>query len=139
MKAIEFVCRRELSMSPEQICAEILTLENWPSFKGYGPVPGIESAEFLTRTEDLTGSRIAVRNRDGSHHVEEIVAWDGRERLVMHMKEFSPPLSKLADHFEEHWRFEPLSGNKTRVERRFLLYARDPGARLILGMISIWL
>lgn len=133
---IEFSCSREMPMTPAEICAEIMRVENWPGFKGYGPLPGIAKAEFEQRTAELVGSRIAVRNTDGSTHVEEVVEWDGSSKLTMRMQNFSPPLKNMADHFEEHWHFTPLANGRTRVERSFRLFALNPASRLFLGLIA---
>lgn len=127
MKPIEFCCTGRLQGSPQALVAQILELENWTSFRGYAFLPGIAQARFLTRTESLVGTRIAVRNTDGSRHVEEIVAWDGVSHLQMEMKEFSAPLKFLAERFEEHWHF-----SAGVVERRFRLFARGPLSRILL-------
>lgn len=134
MKPIEFCCAGCLQGSPQSLVAQILDLENWTSFRGYAFLPGIAEARFLIRTESLVGTRIAVRNSDGSTHVEEIVAWDGHRHLQMEMKEFSVPLKFLAERFEEHWHFGP-----TVVERRFRLFARGPFSRLLLCGVAPFL
>jgi hypothetical protein len=86
----------------------------------------------------MTGSRIRVRNRDGSEHVEEITEWNPGERVVLQLREFSPPLSTFADRFIEEWDFTPgLDG--TQVRRTFSLYPRSAVARVSLWAISLLL
>ena len=107
-------------------------------FTGYGPLPGIRAAEFEVRTEDVVGTRIRVTNTDGSGHVEEIVGWEPERRLRLDMREFSPPLSRLATRFEEIWEFE-RPGDGTRVVRSFRLYPKSFLARPVLWLISLLL
>jgi hypothetical protein len=54
------------------------------------------------------------------------------------MHEFSPPLSRLATHFEEIWEFQRVD-RATRVTRTFRLHARSSLARCVLWMISFLL
>lgn len=136
MKAIVFAVSMDLNLSPEAICRGIFDLDRWPDFTGYGILPGIRNAEFLTRPEGLVGTRIAVTNTDGSTHVEEVMSWDGSKRLVMRLAEFSPPLNRLASHFEEHWHFEPHKQGQTRVTREFHLYPLNPGGGIALRLIA---
>ena len=90
-------------MTPDEIAQQILDVTKWPDFQGYGPIPGIKTAEFEVRTANAVGSRLRVTNLDGSTHVEEIVVWRPDERLQLHMQNFSPPLSRLATGFVETW------------------------------------
>lgn len=116
----------------------MLELQNWSSFQGYGPLPGIQSAEFDVRTPELLGTRIRVINRDGSSHVETITDWQPGQQLQMTMNQFTPPLSKLATHFLETWNFQPVEQG-TRVTRSFELFPTSSFAKLSLWMISFLL
>jgi hypothetical protein len=86
----------------------------------------------------MTGSRIRVRNRDGSEHVEEITEWNPEGRIVLQLREFSPPLSTLCDRFGEEWEFTPHPDG-TQVRRTFSLYPRSTVARVPLWAISLLL
>ena len=66
MKSITFACKKTLPLAPEEIANQILDVEKWPEFQGYGPIPGIKTAEFEIRTANIVGSRIRVTNLDGS-------------------------------------------------------------------------
>ena len=138
MKAITFTCEDTLPLASEDIARQILDLTKWPDFHGYGPIPGIKVAEFDVQTPGIVGSRIWVTNLDGSSHVEEIVEWQPDHRIRLHMKEFSPPLSRLATGFEETWEFQ-RTGNETHVTRSFRLHAKSAVARLLLWGISFFL
>jgi hypothetical protein len=107
MKPIEFSCETVLDISPRGIVEQILNVENWTDFKGYGFLPGIKAAEFELRTPQVVGTRIRVTNTDGSKHLEEIVEWHSDRLLTLHFKDLSPPVSRLATRFEETWVFEP--------------------------------
>jgi hypothetical protein len=80
MRSITFTRRETLALAPADIAGQILDLAKWPEFAGYGPLPGIQSAEFEARTPEVVGTRIKVTNTDGSVHVEEIVEWQADTR-----------------------------------------------------------
>jgi hypothetical protein len=101
-------------------------------------LPGIKVAQFEVTAPDVVGSRIRVTNTDGSSHVEEIVEWHPDSRLGLHLKEFSAPLARLANWFEETWDFE-RSGNATKVTRSFKLHAKSALTRPLLMVIPILL
>ena len=138
MKPITFSCEQTLALAPEGIARQILDLTKWPDFHGYGPIPGIKVAEFEVQTPGIVGSRIRVTNQDGSSHIEEIVEWQPDHRIRLEMKDFSPPLSRLATRFEETWEFK-RTGNETHVTRWFHLHAKSFLARLPLWAISFFL
>lgn len=138
MRPITFTCAETLTLSPEEIAGQVLDLANWTDFKGYGVLPGIKGAAFETRTPAVVGSRIRVTNTDGSGHVEEIVEWQPDRRLRLDLKDFTPPLSRLATGFRETWDFERLDGG-TRVIRSFEMHATSPFTRPVLWLISFLL
>jgi hypothetical protein len=138
MKPITFVCHETLPLAPEGIALQILDVAKWPDFRGYGPIPGIKSAELETRTPNVVGSRIRVTNLDGSTHVEEIVEWQPDRRLQLQMGDFSKPLSRLASAFVETWEFERV-GNETKVARSFELNAKSMMTKPVLWFISFLL
>ncbi len=139
LKPLTFSCQATLATSPAAIVSDIFNLSLWPSFQGYGPLPGIARAEFEhTPTFDWVGTRIRVENTDGSSHIEEVQAWDGRQ-LVMELGSFSPPLERLASHFVETWQFVPLPSGHTLVKRQFWLYPRSWMGRLWLKGIALML
>ena len=138
MKPIVFACHDTLPLSPEAIAGQILDVSKWPDFRGYGPIPGIKSAEFETITPTVIGSRIRVTNLDGSSHVEEIVQWQLDRRLQLQMGDFSRPLSRLAIRFVETWDFERV-GDATNVARSFEISPRSTLARPVLRLLSFFL
>jgi hypothetical protein len=138
VKPITFSCEETLAMLPEEIAGQILDLANWTGFTGYGPMPGIKAAAFDTRTPGVVGTRIKVTNTDGYSHVEEVVEWEPERRLRLDMKDFSPPLSRLATGFVETWEFERLGGG-TRVVRSFSLHPKSLFALPALWLISFLL
>jgi Polyketide cyclase / dehydrase and lipid transport len=133
MPLITFACQTTLPFPPAAIAAQILDLANWPSFAGYGPLPGIKSAVYEIQTPDILGSRIRVTNRDGSSHVEEITAWQPARRLQLRFTDFSAPVSHLASCFLETWEFEPRA-QETQVTRSFELHPRS-----LLTWPPLWL
>jgi hypothetical protein len=138
MKPITFACHETLPLPPEEIALQILDVAKWPDFRGYGPIPGIKSAVFETRTPNVVGSRIRVTNLDGSSHVEEIVKWQPDRRIQLQMGSFSKPLSRLATAFVETWEFERV-GNETKAIRSFELNAKSMLTKPVLWFISFFL
>lgn len=138
MKPWVVVCAKTSPLLGEEIGQQILTLEKWPEFQGYGPLPGIAEAQFETRTAEVVGTRIRVRNRDGSTHVEEIVEWTPAERITLEMKEFSRPVSLIASRFIERWEFKPSDG-KTAIRRSIECQHKSVFGWLALGVISRFL
>jgi hypothetical protein len=135
VRPLTFTCTETLPLAPEDIARQMLDLAKWTEFTGYGPLPGIKAAVFETRTPGVVGTRIKVTNTDGSSHVEEVVEWEPDRRLRLDMKDFSPPLSRLATGFVETWEFERL-GDGTRVTRSFEMHAKSALARPVLWLIS---
>jgi hypothetical protein len=135
MKPWVVVCTRTSRLTGEEIGAQILRLENWPDFQGYGPLPGIAEAQFEIRTPDVVGTRIRVRNRDGSTHIEEIVEWQPAERITLEMKEFSWQMKLFSDRFVERWEFERSNG-ETAIRRSIELQHRSVFGWLVLAAIS---
>jgi hypothetical protein len=138
LKPIAFSCEVTLGMLPEQIAEQILDISRWSSFQGYTMLPGIKAAIFEVKSLEVAGSRIRATNTDGSSHVEEIVEWEPDRRVRLHMRQFSPPLSRLATRFNETWEFSRI-GRDTKVVRSFELHATSRVTRPLLWLISILL
>lgn len=135
MNPVEFQCIQHIARSANDICDMIADTSLWSNFQGAGVLPGIAHAEYELRTEDMVGSRIAVKNSDGSRHVEVIDRWDKGHKVAMRFVDFSPPLSKLATHFTEEWTFESVPGG-VNVTRKFALFPKGRGARIALAIIA---
>ncbi|MEL6497373.1 MAG: SRPBCC family protein [Planctomycetota bacterium] len=125
-----------ITATTEEVGAAILDLSQWPTFTGWGPMPGIREAEFLERAEAIVGTRIGVTNTDGSRHVETITAWDLPRRIELWLDGFPRPLSWLATHFVETWDFEPDGEATWCVERRFEMRPRSWVTRPMLVPIA---
>lgn len=131
---LAFTCTAELDLTPEQVAEQILDVDAWRSFRGWGPIPGIRAATFRRRTDAVTGSEIAVENDDGSRHVETITDWRPGEVITLRMAEFTPPLANLASHIVETWRFTPRAKG-CHVARSFELHPKSTlGAVLLRGV-----
>ena len=137
-RPITFRCVELLNLAPQEIAAQILDLEKWPEFKGFGPLPGIRSAEFELKTEQIVGTRFRVTNTDGSTHLEEIREWNLPHSLRLQMGEFTPPFSKLAASVDEVFEFEVRDG-MTQVTRSFRLHPRSVWTRPLLWLVSLLL
>lgn len=112
-----FTTVNDVRMPPPQAYAAILDLANWPLFRGYGPLPGIAEATLPEGGPIVAGSRVRVRNTDGSVHHERVVELvpDARYRVTM---ELVPPASWWMARIDEDVRLEPIPSG-TRILRRF--------------------
>lgn len=124
MKPIEIRITGKTTSSAQEICAQLVDTERWSDFKGYALLPGIRSAKFESKYENMVGSRIKVHNTDGSSHVEEILEWDPDRKVVLKFQEFDSPLKFLASHFIEVWDFQSTA-HGTMIARSMLLYPKN--------------
>ena len=143
-ESIHFAVSAALPQSPDDIASAILDLSRWPEFTGWGPIPGVRSASWLVRTDDIVGSVIAVTNTDGSTHQEEITAWAPPDRLALRLFAFSRPLSLLAREFTEVWDFESVESSattavRTHARRTFELSSRSIITRPAVAVIGAML
>jgi hypothetical protein len=123
----EFVTQSETTRPPEETFDFIVDLSQWPSFRGYGPLPGIVKATLSEPVSETggagpgLGSRIRVENTDGSVHHEVVVAFE-RGRLLQIRMELAPPVSYVLASIDETVELEPTPTG-TRVTRRFVVQA----------------
>ena len=135
MRPVRFSTTAVLPITPQELADQILDVSNWKDFRGYGPLPGIRSADFLVRTDEVVGSRIQVTNTDGSSHVEEIVEWNPEQCIRFLFSEFTSPLSTLATSFDEYWELN-RDGDETHVVRSFQMHPRSALTKPVLWLIS---
>jgi hypothetical protein len=138
MRPIAFTCGETVPLAASEVCMAIVQVERWPEFEGYGLVPGIAQAHYELRTESMVGSRVRVRNTDGSTHTEEIIVWHPDDRVTIRMSDFSRPLTWFADHFIEDWRLSPQD-RSTLVARTFHLHPKNAIGRGVLWFASLFL
>lgn len=112
-------------------------LENWVTFAGWGPLPGIKSASFERRTHDIVGTRFRVISTNGDTHAETITRWDPTRLLEIRMDEFPRPLSWIATCFVERWSTEGdlATDQHHTVVRSFELHPTRLTTRPILHLI----
>jgi hypothetical protein len=106
-----------IARSPEATFSHLVDLGQWPSFRGFGPLPGIVSAERVGGGPVELGARIRVTNTDGSVH-HEIVEEFAPARLFRVRMELSRPASAILARIDERVELEP-HGAGTRLRRRF--------------------
>lgn len=119
-----FETRSTLPRPPAIVFAHILDLSQWPSFRGFGPLPGIVRAALAGPGPLGLGARIRVTNTDGSvHHevVEELVPGE-RYRVCM---ELTPPASWLMARIDEIVTLSPAPVG-TEIRRCFEVVPRSP-------------
>ncbi len=109
--------------SPAETFAHIVDLASWPSFRGYGPLPGIVSAARVGGGPMDLGARIRVTNTDGSVH-HEIVEEFVPGRVFRVRMELTRPASAILARIDERIDLEPR-GVGTTVRRRFEVTPRS--------------
>lgn len=121
-------------LTPEQAFAYIVTLANWTSFTGYGPLPGIVEATAPGGTLSL-GTRVRVRNTDGSVHHEVVVVFEPGQRYAVRM-ELSPPASWLMRHIDEEVVLS-ATPEGTTIRRRFDVVPRSILTAPLVAIIAL--
>ena len=96
------------------ICEKILDVKTWSSFDGHGLLPGIDKAEYENRTTELVGSRIRVKNSDGTQHLEEILEWEAGKKLIMKIHEFPIKFKFYCHAFYRRVEFQRVSKKTKR-------------------------
>lgn len=99
--------------------------ENFVSFTGCGPIPGIVSARYVTGGAPASGSRRTILKTDGTEHHEEIVLFDRPRRHTSRVTGFGPPFSWLVRFADDDWVFI-AANDVTLVERTFVLTLTSP-------------
>ncbi len=132
---ITFTITADSLISLEQICEEIFDVNQWTSFKGYGPLPGIAKVTMKSPADSIVGTEFYVENTDGAKHKETVQFFNPGKCLVMKMTDFIAPIQNIATHFIERWDFvDTISGY--RINRTFELYPKNVFAILPLWLIS---
>jgi hypothetical protein len=117
-----FQTRTNVATRPGLVFAHVIDLDAWPTFRGFGPVPGIVEAKLVNGATVGPGSRIRVTNTDGSVHHEVIQAFEVGRHLTLQM-ELTPPASHVMAGIEERVDVE-AHGAGTRITRRFTVRPR---------------
>ena len=115
---VGFTVRHFFPVDRERLFAFTNDAENFVSFVGFRPVPGIRQATYETPGPPRLGSRRRILKTDGTEHVEEIVGFDAPSRHVSRITGLSPPFSWLVLSGEDDWKFEESAAG-TVVERTF--------------------
>lgn len=106
-------------------------------FRGAGPIPAIESVEYLEGKPIEVGTIRRVHNADNSVIEEEIVAHQRPSehgfRVVRGLK---PPVSFLLKWIEGNWSFEPEGDEATRVIWDFRFELTSPLAWAPANLIA---
>ena len=115
--------------------ALLTDIEAMPSFRGWGPIPGIERAEWL-QGEGGPGSIRRVHNLDGTSHSEELAAVIPRERLRDRIFDIASPAARLVRSMTDEWELREVA-DTTRLTRTFEIELRS-GLLLPLGLFMRW-
>lgn len=129
-----FTTTGRIDAPPAEVFRFVVTLANWPSFTGYGPLPGIVEASLPPGEALRLGARVRVQNTDGSVHHEVVTAFEPGARYAVRM-ELGPPASRLMSGIDEEVLLEP-DGGGTRMTRRFTTPARSGWTRPVVWLVT---
>jgi len=132
---ISFSIEVNSSLLPEQLCKEFFDVNNWGSFTGFGPLPGVKHVTKEAPYDTEVGTIFSVENTDGSTHKEVVEIYTPGKRIVVRMDSFSPPLCNMATHFIEIWEIEEIDMG-CRLTRSFQLCPRNRFSVIPLWVIS---
>lgn len=106
-------------VDPVAVFDAVADLTQWPSFRGWGPLPGIVRAELVDGDVVATGARIRVTNTDGSVHHEVFEIFEHGRALRIRM-ELGPPACHVLRGI-----VETLTWDGVGLTRRFELTPRS--------------
>lgn len=132
-----FTAISKTAAAPAEVFRFIVTLANWPAFRGFGPLPGITEASTDGGAPLALGSRVRVCNTDGSIHHEVVTAFEPPARYAVRM-ELGPPASRIMRWIDEDVRLEPVSGG-TCIRRRFQTRARSWITAPLVWLVTVLL
>ncbi len=122
---LELTCEASYAASTERLWAFLTDNANLPTFIGFGPIPGIVGARWLTQGEIRLGAVREIRNTDGSTHREEVVTFEPGRAYEDRIDEFSSPLRWLVRQCSDRFEFEK-TGSGAKLRRSFRIELRSP-------------
>jgi hypothetical protein len=126
--------RAWLGVEPEAAFDFTNRAENFRSFTGFGPIPGIREASYVTPGEPRLGSLRRIVKTDGTEHSEEITVFEPPARHTSRIRGLGPPFSWLVREGEDDWVFTPERGG-TRVDRTFVFTLTSPLAAPVAQLV----
>lgn len=99
---------------------------NFTTFTGYGPIPGILKARYETAGPPRLGAIRRVEKTDGSEHREEITVFEPPVRHTSRITGLGAPFSWLVREGSDDWAFRAEGPALTVVERTFSFELTTP-------------
>jgi hypothetical protein len=122
---IGFTVRASFATTIERLFDFTKDAANFVSFTGFGIVPGIKEASYITPGPPALGARRRIVKTDGTEHIEEIIVFEQPARHSSRITGLKPPFSWLVTSGEDDWRFAAERGG-TAVERDFSFELTTP-------------
>jgi Polyketide cyclase / dehydrase and lipid transport len=108
---------------------------NFTSFTGYGPIPGITRARYETPGPPRLGAIRRIEKTDGTEHREEITLFQPPTRHTSRITGLTPPFSWLVREASDDWIFRAEGKALTVVERTFSFELTTPLAAPVAWLI----
>lgn len=99
---------------------------NFTTFSGYGLIPAIAKARYVTPGSPRLGSVRRVLKTDDTEHVEEITVFERPTRHTSKITELAPPFSWLVREGIDDWTFRSEGPSLTVVDRTFAFELTTP-------------
>ena len=122
---IAFTTITPIAASAERAFACVADPERWPSFVGFGLVPGIARG-VPSELPQRPGTRIRLENVDGSRFEETVLAFEPGRRYAVRVH-LEPPGSWFMRDLEETFDFEAV-GSGSRLVRTLRIEPRGAWA-----------
>jgi Polyketide cyclase / dehydrase and lipid transport len=113
---------------------------HFTTFTGYGPIPGIGKARYITPGSPRLGSVRRVLKTDDTEHVEEITCFERPTRHTSRITELAPPFSWLVKEGSDDWKFRAEGPALTIIERTFSFELTTPIVRPLAWLVlHLWM
>lgn len=128
--------RIEIVASRERVFDHTNDAASMTSFVGYGPIPGIREARYLTAGPPALGSKRTVLKTDGTSHLEEITVFERPARHVTRITGLSGLFRVIVRGLQDVWEFRESAAG-TLIVRSFVVDARAPALPLALVLVPL--
>jgi hypothetical protein len=137
MSPITFSIDEVVPASPPEIADQLLDLERWKAFQGYGAIPGIAKAEFEAQAESSGDTRILITHSDGTSCVASVKEWSPDTRVTLKLTDFAGPSFRDIVSIEHTLEFEPDEGGSTKLTRFVQINPASESAMPILHDVAL--
>lgn len=127
--------RAEFQCTPRSAFDHTNDAASLTSFVGYGPIPGIREARYITPDPVGLGSRRTVTKSDGTNHLEEITEFVPGQRHVTRISGLAGAFGILVKDLHDIWEFDLSPRGTALVTRTFVINTRAAAVPIALALV----